>query len=140
MESFRLSDFADIGIGGDDLLPIPKHDADGKLVGVWQVNDVLHQDVYASSRGDFEELLNAQKAKTEHLSSQKKSHLKTLATAVGFDYLSSPSKPNTLIKTLEQTAKTSDQKISYNWSPWLATMALLLLVLLYFPIRFARAS
>lgn len=128
-----------VGVGGDDLLPIPKHDYDGNLIGVWQVNEVLHQDVYVSSRGDFEEL-NAKKPKTEHLSSQKKTHIKELATMVGFDYVLSPSKPKTLIKKIEDTATTRDQRVDYDWSSWLAGIALLLLAMLYLPFNLVRSS
>jgi mxaL protein len=121
-----------VGVGGDDLLPIPKHDLDGNETGFWQVNEVLHQDVYASSRGDLQQQ-NELKAKTEHLSSQKKIHIKELATMVGFDYVISPSRPQLLVKKIEEVAQTREQTISYDWSTWLAGIALFLLTLLYLP-------
>ncbi len=126
-----------VGVGGNDLLPIPKHDLEGNDVGFWQVNDVLHQDVYASSRGDQSEQ-NANKARTEHLSSQKKAHLTSLAAMIGFDYVSSPTKSKELVKTIEKIAKTRDKIVNYDWSPWLASGALLLLVLVYLPFQFGR--
>ncbi|MBL1322065.1 MAG: VWA domain-containing protein [Methylophaga sp.] len=128
-----------VGIGGDDLLAIPKHSLDGEDLGVWQVNDVLHQDVYASGRGDMQEQ-NALKAKTEHLSSQKKVHIKRLATMVGFDYVLSPSSPSELINKVQNVAATRDQMISYSWAPWLAGLALLLLIVLYFPTQYFRRN
>jgi len=128
-----------VGVGGDTLQPIPRHDLDGNEIGVWQVNEVLHQDVYANSRGDWQEK-NKLTAKTEHLSSQKKTHLRTLATTLDFDYIVSPTKPKELVKSIENIAKTREQVVSYDWSPWLASFALFLLVLLYFPHRLIRGT
>lgn len=128
-----------VGVGGDDLLAIPKHSLNGEDLGVWQVNDVLHQDVYVSSRGDMQEK-NALKAKTEHLSSQKKVHIKRLATMVGFDYVLSPSNPNMLIKKIQKVANTRDQVVNYSWASWLAGLALVLLLVLYFPSQHLRGN
>lgn len=121
-----------VGVGGETLLPIPKHDLDGKDAGFWQVNEVLHQDVYASIRGDLQEQ-NELKAKTEHLSSQKKVHIKELAASVGFDYILSPSKAQELVNKIEKVALTRAQTVNYDWSPWFATIALILLVFAYLP-------
>lgn len=128
-----------VGVGGDDLLAIPKHDLDGNDLGVWQVNQVLHQDVYANSRGDQQQQ-NALKAKTEHLSSQKKVYIKRLAGMVGFDYVLSPAAPNRLIKKIQHVAKTRDQVVSYSWARWLAGLALLLLIAFYFPTQYIRRN
>lgn len=121
-----------VGVGGDTLLPIPRHDLAGNDIGFWQINEVLHQDVYASSRGDLQEQ-NELKAKTEHLSSQKKLHIKELATMVGFDYILSPSKAQELVKKIEKVALTRAQIVNYDWSPWFASIALLFLVFAYLP-------
>ena len=128
-----------VGVGGDDLLPIPKHDLEGNDLGVWKVDEVLHQDVYASGRGDMQEQ-NALKAKTEHLSSQKKVHIKRLAAMVGFDYLLSPESPILLIKKLQKVSKTHDQVVNYSWAPWLAGLALIILVFLYSPFSLNRSN
>ena len=122
-----------VGVGGEDLLPIPKRDDEGKSIGFWGINDVLHRDVYLSSRADLD-----QRPRTEHLSSQKKSHLAGLAAMVDFDYIVSPEKAKTLIKTLRKTAKTRDQLVNYDFSPWLAGAALFLLMLVYMPLQFGR--
>lgn len=122
-----------VGVGGDDLLPIPKRDEDGKSIGFWGINEVLHRDVYLSGRADLE-----QGPRTEHLSSQKKSHLEELATMVAFDYIASPEKAKTAIKALKATAKTRDQLVNYDLSPWLAGTALFLLMLVYLPFQFGR--
>jgi len=55
-----------------------------------------------------------------------------------FDYVMSPSKSNTVIDALKQKVKTRDQVVNYNWAPWFSAIALLLLVLLYFPARYFR--
>ncbi len=128
-----------VGVGGDDLLPIPKHDLEGNDLGVWKANEVLQQDVYASGRGDMQEQ-NALKAKTEHLSSQKKLHIKRLASMVGFDYILSPIKPTQLINKLKKVAKTHEQIVRYSWAPWFGGLALLLLLILYFPSHYFQRN
>ncbi|PHS25871.1 MAG: MxaL protein [Methylophaga sp.] len=128
-----------VGVGGNDLLAIPKHSLEGEDLGVWQVNDVLHQDVYSSGRGEFQEQ-HALKAKTEHLSSQKKVHIKRLALMVGFDYILSPSSPKPLIKKIKAVANTHDQVVNYSWAPWFAGLALLLLIAFYFPTQYFRRN
>lgn len=126
-----------VGVGGEELLPIPKHNFDGTRDGFWQENDVMHEDVYASLRNDSEET-RALRPRTEHLSSQKVSHIESLAEMLKFDTVISPTKSNALIKSLQNKVKTRDQVVSYNWAPWFASIALVLLVLLYFPMRFFR--
>jgi len=126
-----------IGIGGDELLPIPKHNFDGTANGFWQQNDVLHEDVYASLRNESQAVRDA-RPRNEHLSSQKKAHLEKLASELNFDYIISPSKASTTINALENKVKTRDQVISYSWAPWFASIALFLLALLYLPFRLIR--
>jgi mxaL protein len=124
-----------VGVGGDDLLPIPRRDDFGQPTdGVWGVNDVMQQNVYVASRGDLGKE-NAEKSKTEHLSSQKKAHLKELAKRVEFEYIASPDDTDELIDTLERVADTHDQVVSYDWAPWLASLALLLLTFIYLPMK-----
>lgn len=122
-----------VGVGGEDLLPIPKRDEDGKSVGFWDINEVLHRDVYLSGRADLD-----QRPRTEHLSSQKSSHLESLASMVAFDYVASPEKSKTLIKALKKTAKTREQLVNYDLSPWLASIALFLMIMVYLPFQFGR--
>jgi mxaL protein len=122
-----------VGVGGEDLLPIPKRDDEGKSIGFWGINEVLHRDVYMSGRADLD-----QRPRTEHLSSQKKSHLESLAAMVGFDYVESPEKAKTAIKALKTTANAREQLVNYDLSPWLAGIALFLLMLVYLPFQFGR--
>ena len=126
-----------VGVGGDKLLPIPRHKFDGTPDGFWKQNDVLHEDVYASLRNESQEVRDA-KPKNEHLSSQKKSHLDNLATMLNFDYIISPTKSNVIIDALENKVQTRDQVVNYSWAPWFAAIALFLLVLLYLPFRIIR--
>jgi mxaL protein len=126
-----------VGVGGDKLRPIPKHDFDGTPDGFWTQGEVLHEDVYASLRSDSDEVRNS-RPRNEHLSSQKKPHIKRLAKMLNFDALLSPKKANSIIGALESKVETRDEVVSYNWAPWFASIALFLLVLLYLPFRLIR--
>lgn len=129
-----------VGVGGDELLPIPRRDDAGlPTKNVWGANDVMQQNVYVATRGDLAKQ-NAQKAQTEHLSAQKSAHLAELAKRVEFEYIESPDDPDMLIDTLIDIGNTHDQVVSYDWAPWLASLALLLLTLIYFPARLLRSS
>jgi mxaL protein len=121
-----------VGVGGDDLLPIPKRDEKGKEIGFWDVNEVLHQDVYVQSRGDMQKQL-ANSAKTEHMSSQKKPHLEELSKMVAFDYIASPESGTALVKALKKTANTREQTVQTDLSVLFGSIALLLMALAYIP-------
>jgi len=120
-----------VGVGGDDLLPIPKTDEQGEIKGFWAVNDVMHQDVYASMQADT--TVRTQKPRTEHLSSQKKSHLETLANRVGFAYVASPTKPGELVDEIRAVSETRELTIDYDLYAWLSGIALVLILLVYLP-------
>lgn len=120
-----------VGVGGDDLLPIPKTNESGEIEGVWGVNDVMHQDVYASLQADT--TVNVPKTRTEHMSSQKRAHLQTLADRVGFDFVSSPTKPGKLVDAIRAQSETRPQTIDYDLYSWLAAIALALILLVYLP-------
>jgi len=121
-----------VGVGGEELLPIPKKDPDGNVTGVWGVNEVMHKDVYISSRGDLQEQ-NEKSGRTEHLSSQKSVHLDDLAIRVGFDYVASPENSDDVIDALKENANKREQLVMTDIAPWLATIAIVLLVLIYLP-------
>lgn len=120
-----------VGIGGEDLLPIPKTNEEGEIEGFWAVNDVMHQDVYASLQADTTQ--NVPQKRTEHLSSQKKAHLQTLADRVGFAFLSSPSKPGKLVDAIRDVSETRPQTIDYDLYAWFSAIALALILLVYLP-------
>lgn len=119
-----------VGVGGEDLLPIPKTNEKGEIEGFWGVNDVMHQDVYASFQADAS---NAPTKRTEHLSSQKKAHLQTLADRVGFGFISSPDKPGKMVDAIRDESDTRPQTIDYDLYAWFAGIALLLVLLVYLP-------
>lgn len=123
-----------VGIGGNDSLPIPKTNEQGEIEGFWDVNEVMHVDVYASTRGDMAEA-NAQKPRTEHLSSQKKSHLETLANRVGFEFVSSPTDPKKLVNRIRDASETRELTIDYDLYAWLSGFALILVLLVFLPYR-----
>ncbi|EEF79508.1 VWA domain-containing protein [Methylophaga thiooxydans] len=120
-----------VGVGGDDLLPIPKTNEAGEVEGVWAVNDVMHQDVYASMQADT--TINTNSPRTEHLSSQKKAHLETLANRVGFDYVASPTKPAQLVDQIREASQTRELTVDYDLYAWLSGLALILILLVYLP-------
>lgn len=128
-----------VGIGGNDLLPIPKTNEQGEIEGFWDVNEVMHVDVYASTRGDMAER-NQQKPRTEHLSSQKKSHMETLANRVGFDFVSSPADPKKLVSRIRDNADTRELTVDYDLYAWLSGVALLLVLLVFLPYRWIGLS
>lgn len=121
-----------VGIGGSDLVPIPKTNEFGEIEGYWEINEVMHKDVYASSRGDAAEL-NNNRPRTEHLSSQKKSHMETVSRRVGFEFISSPTSPQKLIKEMQKISDTRQQPVKYDLFVWLASIALILLLLVFLP-------
>ena len=123
-----------IGVGGKDLMPIPKHDRNGKFIGYWQPDEVMQHDVYTTDSSTLTGVY-VTKAKTEHLSSQKKAHLEKLATMVGFRFLSSPSNPQQLINVVDKESKghAREQMVKTDLSPWFVAIALALLLLLYLP-------
>jgi mxaL protein len=123
-----------VGVGGSDLLPIPKTNEQGEIEGFWDVNEVMHVDVYASTRGDMADI-NAQKPRTEHLSSQKKSHLETLANRVGFEFVSSPRDPQKLVTLIRDASDTRELTIDYDLYAWLSGLALILVLLVFLPYR-----
>lgn len=119
-----------VGVGGDDLLPIPKTNEKGDIEGFWGVNDVMHQDVYASLQADAS---NTPKTRTEHLSSQKRAHLQTLADRVGFGFISTPESADDLVDAIRDESDTRPQTIDYDLYAWFAGIALLLILLVYLP-------
>ncbi len=90
------------GVGGATPLPIPKHDPDGRPVGVWRAEDVAQTDPY--SRGRQGSTANEAMDETdpapavavtealrgspgsEHLSSLHEPYLRLLAAEAGFTY------------------------------------------------------
>ena len=91
-----------VGVGGDELKPIPKNDSEGRSLGFWQVNEVMQTDMYSAGRtgsvskeamveADGTQEIVQVPTMTEHLSSLRGGHLRNLArdTELGYHRLSS---------------------------------------------------
>lgn len=129
-----------VGVGGNELTPIPKFDPEGNALGYWKADEVSQTDVYSKGRmGSVsgEKTVDADepnrsspRAHTEHLSSLKEAYLRQLAGETGLSYarLTLPAD----LPTLLSEAGIGQQ----HWVPtpisWLpATLALLGLVIHY---------
>ncbi|MEM7466719.1 MAG: vWA domain-containing protein [Pseudomonadota bacterium] len=73
------------GVGGAELVPIPKFDKNGEQDGVWGIDEVMHVDAFTASQNAREGTENAATG-TEHLSSLKGSYLQSLADDTGLLY------------------------------------------------------
>jgi mxaL protein len=104
-----------LGVGGSVPLPIPRTDEDGRRVGWWRPQDVIQRETAA---GD--------PPSNEQLSSLHESHLRSLATQVGFDYM-------TLLEPADLAKALQDKRLSRRisvptdlaWLPALAALAVL---------------
>ena len=67
-----------VGVGGTLPVPIPKFDAEGKLQGYWQAEDVMHVDTFRAEQQQREGAA-VSSAGSEHLSSLKEDYLRGLA-------------------------------------------------------------
>ena len=86
-----------LGVGGDQLVPIPKRDRDGTLVGFWGADEVPQTDLYSQGRptsvaGEsmVDDRGNPERpippSGTEQLSSLKEAHLRELSVETGLGY------------------------------------------------------
>jgi mxaL protein len=121
-----------VGIGGDDLLPIPKTNEQGIIEGYWGVNEVMHVDVFANTRGDRQDAI-VTGPRTEHLSSQKASYIETLSKRVGFQPVSSPDSARQLVRMIRDESITRELTVDYDLYAWLSGIALALLLLVFLP-------
>ncbi len=131
-----------IGVGGNELSPIPKFDPDGNALGYWHADEVAQIDVFSQGRGGSvsgetmagTEASNNESKKrvgTEHLSSVKEAYLRQLAQENGLSYaLLAPS--SNLVKVLSAGGATQRAPVPrpIGWLP--ALLALIGLVTLYF--------
>lgn len=86
-----------VGVGGERPVAIPKSAPDGRVLGFWRVDEVLHDDPHNLGRGGsvqgettVDEAGARSTAKTsgnEHLSSLRETYLKQLAQEAGFGYV-----------------------------------------------------
>ena len=74
-----------VGVGGDELVPIPKFDKYGESQGDFQVGDVTHVDAFTASQRAREGAADVLTG-TEHLSSLREQYLEGLAGNLGLKY------------------------------------------------------
>jgi mxaL protein len=126
-----------LGVGGDVLMPIPKFDPTGRLLGVWEADEVMQTDAMSLGRtvaGAAQSLVEAdgkplqvyEASGLEHLSSIKEPHLRKVAQAVGLAYqrLRDPTELSAALRSPTLAREVSTQR-SWRWMP--AALALLLL-------------
>ncbi|MDH3282980.1 MAG: VWA domain-containing protein [Gammaproteobacteria bacterium] len=134
-----------VGVGGGKLVPIPKFDISGDLIGYWQADEVLQIDEFTLGRSgsvenevmagvDRSNLAQRIAAGTEHLSSLKEAHLRELADEVGHRYhrLNSPQALGEFLTDAE-FGYPRDKAQDIRWI--LAVAALISLLLSYLPHR-----
>ncbi len=130
-----------IGVGNDELSPIPKLDPEGNVLGFWQPDEVAQVDIFSQGRAgsvegekmaDTDESGVAAKKKnaTEHLSAVKEAYLKQLAQENGLGYarLSVPADLVAMLAT-NRVAQPAFVPTAVAWIP--ALLALLSLVAMY---------
>jgi mxaL protein len=127
-----------IGIGNDELSPIPKLDPDGNVLGFWQADEVAQIDIYSKGRAGSvsgekmadDDASAKKKNPTEHLSAVKETYLKLLAQENGLGYarLSLPVDLVTLLAS-KQIAQRASIPTPIGWIP--ALLALLSLIAMY---------
>lgn len=66
-----------LGVGGDTPRPIPKTDDEGNPLGFWRADEVIQRVIEPGAPAS---------ASNEHLSALHESHLRALASQVGFQY------------------------------------------------------
>ncbi len=133
-----------VGVGGDTPTPIPKYDEAGKSQGYYRPEDVPH-------RSTFGEPLRPPTAKPgfharnapfggewvlgqEHLSSLRAPYLRNLAEESGLRYLKL-TEVSQLLAAIDRVGVRLASRQPWDWRPWLAALALLLLIGLYLASR-----
>ena len=130
-----------VGLGGMELMPIPKVDPDGNSLGFWRTEEVAQTDIYSQGRGgsvagekmgdDNKAGASApQRSQTEHLSSLKGSYLQLLAGETGLNYarLNQPDELTALL-TQASLGQRRDVPTALAWLP--ASLALCALLVCY---------
>ena len=114
-----------VGVGGDSLLPIPRIDPEGRLLGYWEQDDVLQRSDLPPGES------------REHLSRLYQDHLIRLAQQARLSYvrLDSQARLAEAVGT-SGLAKTEIVQADFHWLP--AWLALLLLCVRFMP--FPRAA
>ena len=122
-----------VGVGGDELRPIPKYDPTGHPIGVWGPNDVLQVPPQQGS-SEPPEPARQTAAGSEHLSSLKETHLRELAALASLGY--ARLRPSTDVADLLQDPQvTRTRPVPVDTRAPLAAVALVLIVFATGPVR-----
>lgn len=132
-----------IGVGSDELSPIPKFDPDGQALGYWQAHEVAQIDVYSQGRGgsvsgektaDADQSETKKRTPTEHLSSVKESYLRQLAQENALSY-ARLTLPGDLAKMLSAANITQRASVPtpISWLPALFALAAILFTYFWRP-------
>ncbi len=121
-----------VGVGGDELSPIPKFDPQGNRLGYWKAQDVLQVDIYTLARTGSEGKSEVARrpSGTEHLSSLKEIYLRHLAADTGLAYhrLAGAAALSEAFRALPKAQRVKS-RVDLAWVP--AAASLFLLVALY---------
>lgn len=123
-----------VGVGGDSLTPMPKHDMDGKYLGEWGPDEVPQMDMSgyrALSSVPGEKMAgedDATPSGTEHLSSLKEDYLQLLAGDARLEYRRLARSAD-MLDALQAAQLRRPLPIDTNlrWIPALAALLLLLI-------------
>ncbi|MBV8209071.1 MAG: VWA domain-containing protein [Burkholderiaceae bacterium] len=128
-----------VGVGGDELRPIPKFDPTGHPIGVWGAEEVLQAPPEPSSiqAPQPDEARSAKAVGTEHLSSLKEAHLRDLASLTDLGYRRLGTRTD-IVDVLQDDRATRWMRVPVDVRPPLAAVALLLLLLAIGPRRLSR--
>jgi mxaL protein len=136
-----------VGVGGDQALPIPKVDPNGRIAGTWGAGEVMQQDLRSLGRdgspGGQTYVDDAQVQAPvapvpgatpgrEHLSALRESYLQLLCDDLGLDYLRLGN-THELVRALTQARFGRVREGPVHLRMALALAALLLLVMIYRP-------
>lgn len=122
-----------LGLGGDQLQPVPRSDPLGRPLGPWTAEDVLQEHPFQAGGDDR----NARPAPApgatpglEHLSSLRADYLRLLASEAGLGFQRIGSGPGALPLEQVLTDPALARPVAARWplAPWLAGAALALLV------------
>ncbi|MEO0424597.1 MAG: vWA domain-containing protein [Pseudomonadota bacterium] len=126
-----------IGVGGDELMPIPVISDEGEVLGYWRAEDVQQLDNYQLGRsGDVEgegienaaEVQRLIAAGTEHMSSLREEYLQSIADQALLDYVR-VQQPADLVRALRQSRFAEQIKVDAPTAPLLGAVTLVLLLL-----------
>ena len=128
-----------LGVGALLPSPIPKIDPAGRALGFWKADEVMQRDPRSQGRGGTGEAMVGEAvddrvagAGSEHLSALREAHLRLLAgdTGLGYHHLVDA---DTFIAALTAPALARPVPARFELGPWLAGLALLLLLLRQLP-------